>query len=336
LKGFKGLEDDFAPDACQYWQAGRIPDSRLRPRTAYSQWLYSDSAENYRARGNRQIPAESVDYRFNSYGYRGPEFDREPGERLVAFLGDSNTLGVGTPWESVWTTVVTGYLAERCGVPVRQCNLAWGGTGSDYVAMMVHQCVDVLRPDAVFVLWSYVARATWFETARRQRLFTPEAPAKDAQAHEAYLRLATDAQGFFNYVRNFSLVDQRLANMRVPFFWGNIEGFSDQLLASYLPMDGFAGRWERLDLARDGGHAGRESHAAFAALVIRAIERNGLNWGGAPGRPGPRPARRPAAPTDDRDRSGALAALAPLARAMGGVRARRRVRAMRRHDPFIY
>jgi hypothetical protein len=333
---FRSREDDFAPDVSEYWQAGRIPTSPLRPRTAFTQWLFSDSEENYRTRGNRQIPAESVDYRFNSFGYRSPEFDREPGERLVAFLGDSNTFGMGTPWESVWTSVVTAYLADRWGVPVRQCNLAWSGTGSDYVAMMVHQCVDILRPDAVFVLWSYVERATWFETARRQVFFSPNWLPKEKEAHEAYLRLATDAQGFFNYVRNFSLVDQRLANMRIPYFWGNIERFSEQLLGSYLPMNGFVGRWERADLARDGSHGGPKSHGTFASLVMQALERSGIDGDRGPSRMNRIPEGRLVASPDYRDRSGAFRALVPLERVMGGVRLRRRVRAMKRRDPFIY
>lgn len=333
---FRGREDDFAPDVCKFWQAGRIPTSPLWPRIAVSQWQFSDTEENYRSRGNKQIPAASVDYRFNSFGYRSPEFDREPGERLIAFFGDSNTLGMGTPWESVWTTAVTGYLADRWGVPVRQCNLAWVGTGSDYVAMMVHQCVDVLRPDAVFVLWSYVGRATWFETARRQVHFTPGWPSKDKEAYDAYLRLATDAQGFFNYIRNCSLVDQRLANMRVPYFWGNAERFSDQMLGNYLPMDGFVGRWERADLARDGRHGGPESHAAFASLVVQAIERNGLDRDNRPGQVNQIPDDRLIARPDYRDRSGVFRTLVPVGRAMSGVRIRRRIRAMKRRDPFIY
>src|SRR3712207_8170656 len=42
-------------------------------------------------------------YSFNSLGYRGPEFERGPSEAAVVFVGDSNTFGLGTPWEGLWT-----------------------------------------------------------------------------------------------------------------------------------------------------------------------------------------------------------------------------------------
>ena len=123
---------------------------------------------------------ESVGYEFNSLGYRGAELEFRPGEKAVMFLGYSNTLGLGMPWEQLWTSLVTNQLQECWGVPVHQHNLGWAATGADYVAMMVHQAVEVLRPAAVFVLWSFVGRTMWFPDPRHQAHFLPNPQPHDS------------------------------------------------------------------------------------------------------------------------------------------------------------
>jgi hypothetical protein len=338
---FKGDETKFAPVACEFWQTNRVPRSPLYPRTRFLQWLHTDSEENYRWRGNKAFSAESVGYEFNSLGYRGPEFDREPGEAAVMFLGDSNTLGLGTPWDGLWTSLVTKHLQERWGIPVRQCNLGWGATGSDYTAMMLHQSVEVLRPSVVFILWSFVSRMTWFADPRRQVHFIPEwAPSVDTQEHSAYLRLATEAHGFFNYVRNFHLVHSRLSRLGIPYYWGNLEKFSRDMLEPYLPLDGYVGCWEAVDLARDGRHAGLESHALFARRVISAMGDSGEAHEGedafsigseTPVAVLPAPPRR-GSPLE----RARLFVTRPFRAGLGALRLRLRVRAMKRKDPFIY
>lgn len=237
------------------------------------QWLFTDSEDNYRKRGNKAFSENSISYEFNRLGYRGPEFELKEDEVGVMFLGDSNTLGVGMPWDGLWTSLVTNHLQKRWGRPVRQYNLAWAGTGSDYTAMMIHQTAEVLRPKVVFILWSYVSRMTWFAVPDRPVYFKPQWYQNTyLKEHSAYLRLATAPQTFFNYVRNFHLVNDRLSRLGIPYIWGNLEEFSDGMLAPYLPLDGFAGRWRCLDLARDARHAGLETHSSFAASVVKVFE----------------------------------------------------------------
>jgi hypothetical protein len=342
---FNKNEAAFLPRASQLWQFNRIPFSPLHPRTRFLRWMHTDSEENYNRRGNRAFSVESVGYEFNSLGYRGPEFVREPGGALVLFLGDSNTFGLGVPWNALWTTLVTARLEECWGMAVRQCNLAWGGTGSDFVAMMLHQTVDVLKPDAVFILWSFVPRMTWFADPRRQVHFIPEwKPNNDMQEHAAYLRLATEAQGFYNYVRNFHLVNARLAHLRIPYVWGNMEPFSRELLRSYVPLEGFVGHFMTVDgdLARDARHAGLQSHALFATHVLNAVDRLGVlpvTRGERAITPVPPPSPPPSLlsprpPSLLKDITDLVTR--STQRLVGDIRLRRRVRAMKRRDPFIY
>jgi hypothetical protein len=123
----------------------------------------------------------------------------------------------------------------------------------------------------------FVIRKSFSPASRRPVLFllyfrTTGHP----KEYDAYMRLATQSQGFFNFVRNFHLVNDRLARVGIPFYWGNLEQFSRTMLEPYLPLGGFVGRLAWLDLARDARHGGPQSHIHFANTVLSLVERNKL------------------------------------------------------------
>ena len=189
-------ERDFAPNATEFWQLRKIPCTSLRGKVRSCRWLHSDSEANYVKRGNKEFSPDSISYEFNNFGYRSDEFDETGSTPALMFIGCSYTLGIGIPWGSLWTTIVTKHFETAWGLPVRQYNLAWSGTGGDHVAMVVHQCVDVLKPQAIFVLWSYINRLTWFETPHRRHHFLPNSSSIPEAEHTALLRLSTDAHAF--------------------------------------------------------------------------------------------------------------------------------------------
>ena len=220
---------------------------------------------------------------------------------------------------------------------VRQLNLGFGATGSDYVAMMVHQSIDTLTPDAVCVLWPSAARITWFPTPRRQVFFLPEwQPGIDTAEHSAFLRLATDAQGFFNFVRNFQLVRARLAECGIPYYWGTLGPAVARGTAACTGRDGYVGAWQPMDLARDGRHAGIGTHAAFAASVVEAMARPGSQGAGARHIAPTRSSMTAPDPDQPAATARAVTLRRPVDRVLSTVRVRRRIRAMKRRDPFIY
>jgi hypothetical protein len=264
---FEGNERDFAPDATEFWRLRKIPCTSLRGTVRSCRWLHSDSEANYVKRGNKEFSPESISYEINNFGYRSDEFDETGSVPALMFIGCSYTLGIGIPWESLWSTIVTNHFQTAWGTPVRQYNLAWSGTGGDHVAMIVHQCVDILKPQAIFVLWSYINRLTWFETPRRRHHFFPNSSSIPETEHTAFLRLSTNANAFFNFVKNYNFVVWRLKAVGVPFFCGTYENFDVETLKHYVPTNSFAGRWRRLDLARDNQHSGVQSHARFAEKI---------------------------------------------------------------------
>jgi hypothetical protein len=119
---FQGDEGKFAPSACEFWQANRIPRSPLYPHAQFLRWFGTDSQENYRSRGNKAFSVESVGYEFNSLGYRAPEFNRKPGEAVVIFLGDSHTFGMGMPVGNALDVAgdkTSRAMLRRAGAPVQ-------------------------------------------------------------------------------------------------------------------------------------------------------------------------------------------------------------------------
>jgi hypothetical protein len=260
-----------ASTAAKYWCGSEIPRSPLPSTTRFLRWHQTDSEENYFSRGNAAFSVEDVGYEFNSLGYRCGELTRDPGSKAILFLGDSNTAGVGMPVHAIWPSLVAAAMEQHWGQRVQQFNLGWGGTGSDFVAMMLHQTVDVLQPDAVVVLWSYLARISWYPNASQMVHFVPEyVPPYFRPEHDAFLRLATEADCFFNFVRNFLFVNEILLRRGIPMYWGNIENLAEVVLQPYLPLGGFVGNWKVVDRGRDGRHAGVRSHADFASKVVKA------------------------------------------------------------------
>ncbi|RZU29031.1 SGNH/GDSL hydrolase family protein [Edaphobacter modestus] len=269
---FRGDERKLHRPDAEFWLHNHIPPSPLNPRLRFLRWMHTDSEENFRLRGSGTFTEEDVGYSFNELGYRCDEILTSSEANNVVFLGDSHTFGVGLPVEVLWTSRVARKLEERWDVPIRQVNLGWGGTGSDFTSMLVHQTVELLKPRLVCILWSFVCRLSWFPEANRQVFFLPRRlPFQSIDDHNAYLHLATDSHGFYNYVRNFHFVNDRLRRLGIPFVWGHLEQFSHVTLSKFLPLDGFAGCWRAIDLARDNLHGGPDSHRVFADLIYERI-----------------------------------------------------------------
>lgn len=251
-----------------FWRLHQIPHSPLPSGVHQLQWFQTDSIENFNRRGNHAFTPGSIEYTFNSLGYRGEEFEVHNEEDRVLFFGDSHTFGLGMPFTSVWTSLVATHLSKLWGCPVRQMNFAWGGAGTDHTAMLIHQVAEMLCPSAVFVLWSFAGRMSWFPESDQQVFFLPSRFDRSPRHHRAYIDLRSDAQSFFSYVRNVNFACDRLFRLGIPFLWGNLENFTMDLLAQYVPLDGYVGSWDKADTARDGLHGGILSHERFADKIL--------------------------------------------------------------------
>lgn len=99
-----------------------------------------------------EYPIKDFDYKFNSWGFRGPEYDQYIGQPVNICLGDSFTVNVGGPVEHSWVS----QLAEHFDIPT--VNLGMDGAGNDAIKLVYNRACEVFDVQDTFVMYSYLHR----------------------------------------------------------------------------------------------------------------------------------------------------------------------------------
>ena len=97
-------------------------------------------------------PVQDFDYKFNSWGFRGPEYTQYIGKPINICLGDSFTVNVGGPIEHSWCS----QLAEHFDIPT--INLGMDGAGNDAIKLVYNSACDLFDVQNTFVMYSYLHR----------------------------------------------------------------------------------------------------------------------------------------------------------------------------------
>lgn len=110
----------------------------------------------YHSTDNQSFDDGSIEYKFNSLGYRTQEFDQFKPENFFLALGCSYTEGIGLRDDQIWCN----QLAERLGI--KCMNLGLGGTGIEIVHAITTQYVrsNLPKPKMVIVQHSELDRHT--------------------------------------------------------------------------------------------------------------------------------------------------------------------------------
>ena len=99
-----------------------------------------------------EYPVQDFDYQFNSWGFRGKEYDQYVGQAVNICLGDSFTVNVGGPVEHSWCS----QLAEHFDIPT--VNLGMNGAGNDAIQLVHSRACEVFDVQNTFVMYSYLHR----------------------------------------------------------------------------------------------------------------------------------------------------------------------------------
>lgn len=97
-------------------------------------------------------PIQDFDYQFNSWGFRGPEYDHYIGKPVNICLGDSFTVNVGGPIEHSWPSL----LQEKFDIPC--LNLGMDGAGNDAIRLVYNRACEIFDVQKTFVVYSYLNR----------------------------------------------------------------------------------------------------------------------------------------------------------------------------------
>lgn len=232
----------------------------------------------------------SIEYAFNSLGYRGAEPDSEA-EVLVYAVGCSHAFGVGVAEELTWPSVFCRGFAGHYGVPAGRLsllNLSQGAAANDYIARVVlTQCARV-EPSLVVAAFTHRNRVEhvaersicnvgpWRVKDPQDRIGTPSGEIADA-----FYDYYSDEVGAINAVKNILLVQEFLKARRIPylFSWigeGPEPGARHPVIRRLLELVDGAHLCPAsiedpdvfVDKAADRAHPGPRSHARFAGRML--------------------------------------------------------------------
>ena len=247
-----------------------LPASGL-PITGYPagqeiEWLFGDSLENFRKNGNPIYGEKDITYRFNSSGYRCPEFNVEADIRILA-IGCSCVLGQALPQAAIFHERFAERLRADTGRSVVLWNLGYCGASNDYISRLLHLAVPRLDPHLVLVNFTFGPRREYLSVQNQLIHYNPafQPPDEVTQGifgHMAALASRHDDQ--LNFFRNYKSVASLLAGRRWLFSHVRPEEFAP--IAAHLDLSRFVGPLLIVDRARDGRHPGPESHGRLADL----------------------------------------------------------------------
>jgi len=99
-----------------------------------------------------QYPVQDFDYQYNSWGFRGPEYNEFVGTAVNICLGDSFTVNLGGPIEHSWAS----QLQEYFNLPT--LNLGMDGAGNDAIRIVYDRAIKLFDVQHTFVMYSYFHR----------------------------------------------------------------------------------------------------------------------------------------------------------------------------------
>lgn len=92
-----------------------------------------------------------VTYNYNSRGFRDAEWPDDL-TRAIWCFGDSFTVGLGSPMDHMWTSMLQRKIHTRC------INVSLDGASNQWIARKIESLSQSLMPSCVIVHWSYIHR----------------------------------------------------------------------------------------------------------------------------------------------------------------------------------
>lgn len=95
-----------------------------------------------------------IEYRYNSRGFRDAEWPEDLAQLKQAIwcLGDSFTMGIGSPLEHTWVAQVSKQLDTRA------INVSLDGASNYWIARKTLDILTHIQPDVIIIQWSYIHR----------------------------------------------------------------------------------------------------------------------------------------------------------------------------------
>jgi hypothetical protein len=132
-----------------------LPDFIL-PSRVDRVWSYSgiDSIEQCSDKKHFESYPHDITYCYNSRGFRDAEWPNnlEELKQAIWCVGDSFTVGIGSPLEYTWPQVLSTKTGQRV------INISMDGASNNWIARCVNLIQKEIDPKNIIVMWSYVHR----------------------------------------------------------------------------------------------------------------------------------------------------------------------------------
>lgn len=132
-----------------------LPDFVL-PSRQNKVWTKSgiDSFEHCLDKKHFKSYPHQIEYRYNSRGFRDAEWpdDVEQLKQAIWCIGDSFTVGIGSPLEHTWVGQVNKQLDTRT------INVSLDGASNHWIARKTLDILTHVGPNIIIIQWSYIHR----------------------------------------------------------------------------------------------------------------------------------------------------------------------------------
>lgn len=242
-------------------------------------WYRKDSESTYtdNLEKGEKLPfgPQDIKYKFNSNGYRCPEFDSPKKKARSCFYGCSMMEGYGLPEE----LTLPMQFAKK--TDTEAFNLAKASASNDYISRMILQTTPILNPDVVVVLWTYTTRrelyteegheVKWIKNWRLRGEYERSGDESFMEAAEALCNVDNNIN---NFVKNYNVVKYFLESKKIPWMWGLVNVQSMFNIMPHLDTNdleiccGFDLSKETCDLSRDLMHPGSKTIEKFSDAFV--------------------------------------------------------------------
>lgn len=93
----------------------------------------------------------AVNYKYNSRGFRDNEWPEDL-HNAIWCIGDSFTVGVGSPYQHIWPVV----LSQVTKLPT--INVSVNGASNSWISRKTVELIKLIQPKIVVIMWSYFYR----------------------------------------------------------------------------------------------------------------------------------------------------------------------------------
>jgi hypothetical protein len=219
-----------------------LPDFIL-PSRVNQHWLYSglDSIECCFDKKHFNLYPHAVEYKYNSRGFRDQEWPTDINElkQAVWCVGDSFTVGLGSPVEHTWPYQVSKQLGRRT------INVSMDGASNMWIARKVIEIIESVSPELIIIQWSY--------TNRRENTNTDWTDEK-RMIHLEKTQTQGDIENTMMCIESVIVKGtKKIVHSFIPHFSHTVDRLELQDKINTLPIL-LIPEIVRLDIARDGNH----------------------------------------------------------------------------------